>query len=174
MFAQPSPERQMGRQMQAIFPPTLLVKELVRHLLTNSKWLMETGGCLNMKMPSYQYRDSHVKDKTVSDRLILTWESPYLVKTVFILRRAQITRPSLALLILCCLKRNLQMWIGHCFLPNYLLWCYLHTETTRACHNTNTIFQGTEIPIIKVRWYCDYLIFMMGIPILVRWDFHMK
>ena len=24
------------------------------------------GGCLNIKMPSYQYRDSHVKDKTVS------------------------------------------------------------------------------------------------------------
>ena len=23
------------------------------------------GGCLNIKMPSYQYRDSHVKDKTV-------------------------------------------------------------------------------------------------------------
>ena len=39
-------------------------------------------------MPSYQYRDPHVKDKTVSPTLSsLTWESPYLGKTVFILKR---------------------------------------------------------------------------------------
>ena len=44
------------------------------------------GGRLNIKMSSYQYRHPHVKDKTV---LSLTWESPYLGKTVFILRRAQ-------------------------------------------------------------------------------------
>ena len=47
------------------------------------------GGRLNIKMPSYQYRDSHVKDKTVSPTVLsLTWESPYLGKTVFIFRRA--------------------------------------------------------------------------------------
>ena len=40
-------------------------------------------------MSSYQYRDSHVKDKTVSLTVLsLTWESPYLGKTVFILRRS--------------------------------------------------------------------------------------
>ena len=53
-------------------------------------WILEThpGGRLNIKMPSYQYRDSHVKDKTVSLTVLsLTWESPYLGKTVFILRR---------------------------------------------------------------------------------------
>ena len=44
---------------------------------------MKPGGSLNMKMSSYQYRDPHVNDKTV---LSLTWESPYLVKMVFILR----------------------------------------------------------------------------------------
>ena len=39
-------------------------------------------------MSSYQYRDSHVKDKTVSPTVLsLTWESPYLGNTVFILRR---------------------------------------------------------------------------------------
>ena len=39
-------------------------------------------------MQSYPYRDSHVKDKTVSPTVLsLTWESPYLGKTVFILRR---------------------------------------------------------------------------------------
>ena len=47
-----------------------------------------SGGRLNIKMPSYQYRDSHVKDKTVSPTVLsLTWESPYLGKTVFILRQ---------------------------------------------------------------------------------------
>ena len=47
----------------------------------------QPGGRLNLKMPSYQYRDSHVKDNTVSPTvLFLTWESPYLRKMVFILR----------------------------------------------------------------------------------------
>ena len=55
----------------------------IAHL--NSK---PSGGRLNIKMSSYQYRDSHVKDKTVSPTVLsLTWESPYLGKTVFILRR---------------------------------------------------------------------------------------
>ena len=45
------------------------------------------GGRLNIEIPSYQYRDSHVKDKTVSLTVLsLTWESPYLGKMVFILR----------------------------------------------------------------------------------------
>ena len=45
------------------------------------------GGCLNIKMLSYQYKASHVKDKMVSPTVLsLTWESPYLGKTVFILR----------------------------------------------------------------------------------------
>ena len=47
------------------------------------------GDHLNVKMPSYQYRDSHVKDKTVSPTVLsLTWESLYLGKTAFILRQA--------------------------------------------------------------------------------------
>ena len=46
------------------------------------------GDRLNITMPSYQYMDSHVKDETVSPTvLFLTWKSPYLAKTVFILRR---------------------------------------------------------------------------------------
>ena len=43
----------------------------------------ESGACLNIEIPSYQYRNPHIKDKTV---LSLTSESPYLGKTVFILR----------------------------------------------------------------------------------------
>ena len=57
----------------------------------NIKWKsnkMTSGGRLNIKSSSYQYRDSHVKDKTVSPTVLsLTWESPYLGKMVFILRR---------------------------------------------------------------------------------------
>ena len=46
------------------------------------------GGHLNINMLSYQYRDPHVKDKMVTPTVLsLTWESPYLGKTVFILRR---------------------------------------------------------------------------------------
>ena len=51
-------------------------------------YISKSGGRLNIKMSSYQYRDSWVKDKTVSRTVLsLTWESPYLGKTVFILRR---------------------------------------------------------------------------------------
>ena len=49
------------------------------------------GGRLNINMPSYQHRDSHVKDKTVSPTVLsLTWESPYPGKTVFISRRGPV------------------------------------------------------------------------------------
>ena len=41
-------------------------------------------GRLSIKMSSYHYRDPHVKGKTV---LSLTWESSYLGKMIFILRR---------------------------------------------------------------------------------------
>ena len=48
---------------------------------------LAAGGRLNIKMSSYQYRDSHVKDKTVSPTVSsLTWEFPYLGKTVLMLR----------------------------------------------------------------------------------------
>ena len=55
------------------------------HLYIEPGW--GPGGCLNIKMLSYQYRDYHVKDKTVSPTVLsLTWEFPYLGQTVFILR----------------------------------------------------------------------------------------
>ena len=47
-----------------------------------------SGGCLSIKMPSYQYGHSHVKDKTVSPTVLsLTWESPYLGKMFLKLRQ---------------------------------------------------------------------------------------
>ena len=50
------------------------------------------GGRLNKKDGLTRYGDSHVKDKTVSPTVLsLTWKSPYVDKTVFILRRAQYT-----------------------------------------------------------------------------------
>ena len=56
------------------------------------KWTTDKGpgGRLNIKMSSYQYRDPHVKEKTISRPLFLTWESPYLGKTVLILRRGPV------------------------------------------------------------------------------------
>ena len=50
--------------------------------------MKRSGGRLNIKMPSYQYRYCHVKDNTVSPTVLcLTWKSPYLGKSVFILRK---------------------------------------------------------------------------------------
>ena len=77
------------------FVPNLEAKSMVRELTTTDSehcWWSLLNGCsggrLNIKMSSYQYRDSHVKDKTVSPTVLsLTWESPYLGKTVFLLSR---------------------------------------------------------------------------------------
>ena len=46
--------------------------------------------------------------------------------------------------------------------------CLIAARCTRARLNTNTVFPGIGTPIIKLRWSLDHLIFMMGIPILVR------
>ena len=70
-------------------------------------WLW-SGARLNIKMPSYQYRDSHVKAKTVSSTVLsLTWESPYLGKTVFILRRGPAGSEAY---LLCRTKQSMSAW----------------------------------------------------------------
>ena len=48
------------------------------------------GGRLNIKMLSSQYRNHHVKEDGLATVLSLTWESPYLGKTVFVLRRGPV------------------------------------------------------------------------------------
>ena len=60
-----------------------IVIRQIEHLISRLRGFEISGSRLNIKMSSYQYRDHHVKDKTVSR----PWESPYLGKTVFILRR---------------------------------------------------------------------------------------
>ena len=43
------------------------------------------GDHLSIRMPSYQYKHLNVKDKTVSPSVLsLTWESPYLGKSLYI------------------------------------------------------------------------------------------
>ena len=70
------------------FPCLKPTSELIYSCLDPRNRLKLPGGHPNIKMPSYQYRDPHVKDETVSPTVLsLTWESPYLRKTVFILRR---------------------------------------------------------------------------------------
>ena len=71
-----------------------LVKPKLCHYWWYHRSFWQPGGHLNIKMSSYQYGDSHVKDKTVSPTVLsLTWESPYLGKTVFILRRGPAVPP---------------------------------------------------------------------------------
>ena len=78
------------------------------------------GDHLNIKMLSYQYRDSYVKDKTISPTVLsLTWESPYLGKTVFILRRGPgLSVLSLDMDVLCCKFNGLMLNIWR----ELLLW----------------------------------------------------
>ena len=51
------------------------------------QWLWRPGACLNIKMSSWQYGNSHYKDKTVSRPSYLYNGNPIPGKTVFILRR---------------------------------------------------------------------------------------
>ena len=72
---------------------TLLIRRQNGLQINRWIWLVASrqetpGGRLNIKMSSYQCRNHHVKDKTVSPTVLsLTWESPYLEKTAFILRQ---------------------------------------------------------------------------------------
>ena len=62
-------------------------------ILVRALRLLAMGICgsLSIKLLSDQYWDSHVTDKTVSSTVSsLTWESPHLGKTVFILRRGPV------------------------------------------------------------------------------------
>ena len=67
--------------VHSIYPQPLIKWAIVT-------WTNRSGDRLSIKMSSYQYRDPHVKDKDdLATVLSLTWESPYLRKTIFILRR---------------------------------------------------------------------------------------
>ena len=58
---------------------------------------------LNIKMLSYQYRHSHVKDKTVLLTVLsLTWEYSHLGKKVFILRQSPGYVHSTAMVLIAC------------------------------------------------------------------------
>ena len=57
----------------ALFKKSWMVWEKLIHVFTNTHQEIKRGR-LNIKMPSYQFRDSHVKDKTVSPTVLsLTW-----------------------------------------------------------------------------------------------------
>ena len=63
-------------------------QKIIGSLLSPENDFWWPRGCLKIKMSSSQYRDSHVKEKTVSPTVLsLTWESPCLRKMDFILKR---------------------------------------------------------------------------------------
>ena len=75
------------RKLQQLWSSVLIIMQLLPNY--SSSWrnlCIISRGCLNIKMLSYQYRDPHVKVKTVSTALSLTWEFPYIGKTVLKLR----------------------------------------------------------------------------------------
>ena len=82
------PNKNSHYKNKTVFGPSYLYDGIVIPGRTVFKLKWAPGGRLNIEMSSYQYGDSHVKDKTVSPTVLsLTWESSYLGKTVFILRR---------------------------------------------------------------------------------------
>ena len=92
-----------------------------------------SGGRLKLKMPSYQYKDSHVKNKTVLPTAAsLTWEFPYMGKTVLYWDGAQISHPN-GQSIGCpsraskyCVIRWLNcIWCGYRHLQYHLIIAYL-------------------------------------------------
>ena len=104
----------------------------VRHLISAIMCChpQPTGGPLNIKMLSYQYTDPHVKDKTV---LSLPWESPYLGKTVFILRQGPGSHFYLALWHPSPPHTELRKWesLGGNFLIKYLyFYCGQHSAVS--------------------------------------------
>ena len=97
-------------------------------------------------MLSYQYRHSHVKDKTVSPTVLsLTWESSYLGKTVFILRRG----PGDA---------DVSMnWViissGNTWLPDWhqaLTWT--NVSTIGPSYIEQTSFEKIHLKVFSVKW----------------------
>ena len=67
----------------------IILSPIKNQFMDNQTPQTETSGPrLNIKTVLSTYGDFHVKDKTaVKDVLSLTWESPYLVRPSFLLRR---------------------------------------------------------------------------------------
>ena len=94
-----------------------------------------SGGRLNIKTPSYQYRHSRVKDKTVSSTVLsLTWE--YMGKTVSILRQGPGGLAWASRLLLLNAKLKHSGWVAtrqldglHCCWQTWTMtWNYLFTQ----------------------------------------------
>ena len=111
-----------------------LVNSITRCQESVSNETKPTRGRLNIKMPFYQYRDSHVKDKTVSS---FTWESPYLRKTVFILRPGPVlyrhsydssAASTLSSIWWFALGRIVSDWLIK--FPSYFHWKYIQPSLT--------------------------------------------
>ena len=96
----------------------------------------------NIKMSSYRYRDPHVKDKTTV--LTLTWEPPYLGKTVFILRWAPGRSRVFPIRIPIPKTDTTHNMIRWCFttLGNLLKWAFVVSH-----------FRGWKLH----SWFCDII-----------------
>ena len=85
------------------------------------------GGRLNIKMSSYQHNDSHVEDKTVSPTVLsLTWEFPYLGKTVFILRRGPESSQTIVTAEALITHQHMCMCMCMCMYMYMYMYMYMH------------------------------------------------
>ena len=62
----------------------LFIELILRHIKKNTMRFIITGGWINIKMSSYQYRKSHCGDKKIYSRLISTMGFPILIRHVYI------------------------------------------------------------------------------------------
>ena len=76
-------------------------------------------------MSSYQHNDSHVEDKTGSPTVLsLTWEFPYLGKTVFILGRGP--ESSQTIVTAEALITHQHMYMCMCMYMYMYMYMYMH------------------------------------------------
>ena len=135
---------------QKRYPPRTLSEPLRWH----------PGGCLNIKMLSYQYRDPHVRDKTVlRPSYLKTWESPYLGKTIFILRRP----PGSALALVHGIA-----WHGTCHssLTHQNVYCHFTIHAFKWKHSqigkSSYISWSLEAARLGIKW--SYCCAVLGVP----------
>ena len=84
---------------------------------------------------------------------------------------------------------SLAIWLGLKWWLTFAGWQYIQSayltivsmrsplggqKLPGPCLNIKTVFPGMGISIWKIRWLRDYLVFIMGIPLLLRWNLYIE
>ena len=117
---------------------------------------------------------SYLKSSTLRKRFEMYWKSENTNCTSDFLPGMSVvfSQGNTRMFLGCCAVKI--WWIKRSFnmmpmlFPKYKL---LHKRGSPGPHlNTNTVFPGMWIPIIKIKRSWDHIIFIMGIPMLIKCD----